>query len=52
MEHLISNLQDKNKINELTIKVSLLEEENPNYRKPNNHWQNAEYFKYREGQSG
>ena len=28
MEHLISILQDKNKITELTIKVSLLEEEN------------------------
>ena len=28
MEHLISSLQDKNKITELTIKVSLLEEEN------------------------
>ena len=28
MEHLIPSLQDKNKITELTIKVSLLEEEN------------------------
>ena len=28
MEHLISSLQDKNKITELTVKVSLLEEEN------------------------
>ena len=28
MEHLISSLQDKNKITELTIKVSLVEEEN------------------------
>ena len=28
MEHLILNLQDKNKIAELTVKVSLLEEEN------------------------
>ena len=28
MEHLISSLQDKNKITKLTIKVSLLEEEN------------------------
>ena len=28
MEHLMSSLQDKNKITELTIKVSLLEEEN------------------------
>ena len=27
MDHLISSLQDKNKINELTVKVSLLEEE-------------------------
>ena len=28
MKHIISNLQDKNKITELTVKVSLLEEEN------------------------
>ena len=28
MEHLRSSLQDKNKITELTVKVSLLEEEN------------------------
>ena len=28
MEHFIPNLQDKNKITELAIKVSLLEEEN------------------------
>ena len=28
MEHLISSLQDKNKITKLTVKVSLLEEEN------------------------
>ena len=28
MEHLMSNLQDKNKITELTVKVSLLDEEN------------------------
>ena len=28
LEHLISSLQDKNKITELTVKVSLLEEEN------------------------
>ena len=28
MEQLISSLQDKNKITELTVKVSLLEEEN------------------------
>ena len=28
MKHTISNLQDKNKITELTVKVSLLEEEN------------------------
>ena len=28
MKHLISNLQDKNKITELTVKVSLLDEEN------------------------
>ena len=32
MEHLISSLQDKNKITKLTIKVSLLEEENLNLR--------------------
>ena len=28
MEHLISSLQGKNKITELTVKVSLLEQEN------------------------
>ena len=28
MEHLISSLQDKNEITKLTVKVSLLEEEN------------------------
>ena len=28
MKHLISNLQDKHKITELTVKVSLLDEEN------------------------
>ena len=32
MEHLISSLQDKNKITKLTIKVSWLEEENLNLR--------------------
>ena len=57
MEHLILRIQDKNKITELTVKVSLLKEKKPkvtelNYRKPYNHWQNAESFKYMEGQSG
>ena len=54
MEHLISSLQDKNKIIELTIKVSLLEEENLKLQNQIienhlNHWQNAEYLKYRGG---
>ena len=53
-EHLISSLQDKNKIIELTIKVSLLEEENLKLQNQIienhlNHWQNAEYLKYRGG---
>ena len=56
MEHLISSFQDKNKITDLTVKVSLLEEANPkvteqNYRNSYNHLQNVECFKYKEGQS-
>ena len=34
-EHLISSLQDKNKIAELTVKVLLLEEENLKLRNQN-----------------
>ena len=56
MEHLIPSFQDKNKITDLTVKVSLLEEANPkvteqNYRNSYNHLQNVECFKYKEGQS-
>ena len=55
MQHLISPQDKKN--NRVNYKGFLTRRRKPkvtepNYRKPYNHWQNAEYFKYREGQSG
>ena len=60
MEHLISfdiKFDDKNRKNRVTCKTFVAtgrktKVPEPNYGKPNNHWQNAECFKHMEGQSG